>query len=81
MRRIILRILLFEEKNKREEKLMEKKFIFENNAFDLMRYWAAITVMLGHFVWKATPHAQDDIVLRSIGKMSTFFQELLSYFQ
>lgn len=29
---------------------MEEKFIFKNNAFDLIRYWAAITVMLGHFV-------------------------------
>lgn len=26
---------------------------FYNNGFDLIRYWAAISVMLGHFAWKA----------------------------
>ena len=44
---------------------MEKKFIFKNNAFDLIRYWAAITVMLGHFVWKASPYARGNIALGS----------------
>lgn len=59
---------------------MEEKFIFKNNAFDLIRYWAAITVMLGHFVWKATPYVQDDMVLRGIGKMSTFFPGVVILF-
>ena len=44
---------------------MEEKFIFKNNAFDLIRYWVVITVMLGHFVWKATPYVQDATELLS----------------
>lgn len=59
---------------------MEKKFIFKNNAFDLIRYWAAITVMLGHFAWKVIPYAQGNIVLQEIGKVSTFFPGVVILF-
>ena len=49
---------------------MEKKFIFKDNAFDLIRYWAAITVMLGHFVWKTAPYVKDNMLLNIISKVS-----------
>lgn len=29
-----------------------KEFKFGNNAFDILRYWAAICVILGHYAWK-----------------------------
>lgn len=60
---------------------MEKKFVFKDNAFDLIRYWAAITVMLGHFTWKATAYVQGDMVLNVIGRVSIFFPGLLYYFR
>lgn len=33
------------------QKFQDKDFY--NNGFDLIRYWAAISVMLGHFAWRA----------------------------
>ena len=59
---------------------MEKKFVFKDNAFDLIRYWAAITVMLGHFTWKATAYVQGDMVLNVIGIVSTFFPGVVVLF-
>lgn len=73
-------LLQLKKRNKGGQRVMEKKFIFKNNAFDLIRYWAAITVMLGHFVWKASPYARGNIALRDIGKMSTFFPGVVILF-
>lgn len=59
---------------------MEKKFIFKDNAFDLIRYWAAITVMLGHFVWKTAPYVKDNMLLNIISKVSMFFPGVVILF-
>lgn len=59
---------------------MEKKFVFKNNAFDLIRYWAAITVMLGHFTWKAALYVQGNTVLNVIGRVSIFFPGVVVLF-
>lgn len=59
---------------------MEKKFIFKDNAFDLIRYWAAITVMLGHFVWKTAPYVKDNMLLNIISRVSMFFPGVVILF-
>lgn len=44
--------------------MMNQKFQdkdFYNNGFDLIRYWAAISVMLGHFAWKAQAFSNTPI--------------------
>lgn len=59
---------------------MEKNFIFKENAFDFIRYWAAITVMLGHFIWKAAVYIQRDVGFHIISKVSTFFPGVVILF-
>ena len=59
---------------------MDKKFVFKDNAFDFIRYWAAIAVMLGHFVWKAASYVQGDVILYSIGRVSNFFPGVVILF-
>ena len=59
---------------------MEKNFIFKENAFDFIRYWAAITVMLGHFIWKAAVYIQGDVGFHIISKVSTFFPGVVILF-
>ena len=59
---------------------MDKKFIFKDNAFDFIRYWAAITVMLGHFVWKAASYTQGNTIFHVIGRVSNFFPGVVILF-
>lgn len=42
-----------------KQKFQDKDFY--NNGFDLIRYWAAISVMLGHFAWKAQAFSNTPI--------------------
>lgn len=59
---------------------MNKKFVFNENAFDLIRYWAALSVMLGHFIWKAAQYISDSEMLHLLGKVSTFFPGVVILF-
>lgn len=62
--------------------IIEKgKFIFENNAFDLIRYFAAFCVMFGHFVWKYKEYVQDSSpVVNAMGSITTFFPGVVILF-
>lgn len=42
-----------------KQKFQDKDFY--NNGFDLIRYWAAISVMLGHFAWKVQAFSNTPI--------------------
>ena len=59
---------------------MKEKVEFKDNAFDLFRYWASVTVMLGHFAWKADVYAEGDPILYVIGRVSTFFPGVVILF-
>ena len=56
-------------------------FRFQDNAFDLIRYWAAICVMVGHFMWKLQTYAPTDSgIVKTITKVSTFFPGVVVLF-
>lgn len=66
-----------------ERQMMEKedKFIFWNNAFDLIRYWAAISVMLGHYAWKASDYSsQGRGFMDALATITTFFPGVVVLF-
>lgn len=54
---------------------------FQDNAFDLIRYWAAISVMVGHFMWKLQTYAPiDSGIVKTITRVSTFFPGVVVLF-
>ena len=58
-----------------------RTFRFEANAFDLIRYWAAISVMIGHFMWMVSRYAPTQSVLAAIvTRMSKFFPGVVVLF-
>lgn len=58
-----------------------KAFRFEANAFDLIRYWAAISVMIGHFMWMLSRYTQtDSIAVVAITRIVTFFPGVVVLF-
>lgn len=61
--------------------MKEKKFRFEDNAYDLLRYWAAIGVMVGHFMWKLQIDAPTgSYIVRAITRIFTFFPGVVILF-
>ncbi len=59
----------------------EVTFCFKDNAFDLIRYWAAISVMVGHFMWKLQTYSPTDSALAAvISRVSTFFPGVVVLF-
>ena len=56
-------------------------FHFQDNAFDLIRYWAAISVMVGHFMWKLQTYSPANSgIVKAITKVSTFFPGVVVLF-
>lgn len=58
-----------------------KDFKFGNNAFDILRYWAAISVMLGHYAWKTQSFSESgQIAMTVISEISGFFPGVVVLF-
>ena len=58
-----------------------KAFRFEANAFDLIRYWAVMSVMIGHFMWMLSRYAPtDSIAVAAITRVVTFFPGVVVLF-
>lgn len=56
-------------------------FCFKNNSFDIIRYWAAISVMIGHFMWMIQKYAATDSVFAiAVTKIFTFFPGVVVLF-
>lgn len=56
-------------------------FRFLDNAFDLIRYWAAISVMVGHFMWKLQTYAPTDSgIVKAITRVFAFFPGVVVLF-
>ena len=63
----------------REEKMAA--FCFQENAFDVIRYWAAISVMIGHYMWKLQTFAPtDSVIAKAITRISGFFPGVVVLF-
>lgn len=58
-----------------------EKVVFEKNAFDILRYWAAFSVMIGHYVWNISKITRaDSAALDSIGRITSFFPGVVVLF-
>lgn len=58
-----------------------REFRFEDNAFDIIRYWAAISVMLGHYAWKIQSFSDNGKqFMVAICKISVFFPGVVVLF-
>lgn len=56
-------------------------FIFSDNVFDLIRYWAAISVMLGHYAWKASDYSSQGAGFMDVlVTITTFFPGVVVLF-
>lgn len=59
----------------------KETFCFQNNAFDLIRYWAAISVMIGHFMWKLQTYSPTDSgIAKVMTRVSAFFPGVVVLF-
>ena len=56
-------------------------FRFQDNAFDLIRYWAAISVMIGHFMWKLQTYSPTNSgIVKAITRVFSFFPGVVVLF-
>lgn len=54
---------------------------FYNNGFDLIRYWAAISVMIGHYIWKFAEFSNESVMAFNIvNKIVSFFPGVVIFF-
>lgn len=59
----------------------QETFRFQDNAFDLIRYWAAISVMVGHFMWKMQTYSPiDSGIVKAITRVFAFFPGVVVLF-
>lgn len=54
---------------------------FSKNSFDLMRYWAAICIMLAHFAWQYGIYvSESNTAINAIKSITTFFPGVVIFF-
>lgn len=61
--------------------MKENSFKFENNSFDVIRYFAAVSVMLLHYTWYAMKLSEQEIaILRGIRRITEIFPGVVILF-
>ena len=65
-----------------EKKELQNEFVFENNAFDLIRYWAAFCVMFFHYTGYALALSKNEgsTVMHVLRNIVSFFPGVVVLF-